>query len=609
MDVGRLVEKNKKLIAIVAIAFLVYYLISGIGLKMTLISVSSVQIQPQGNLVGGEWKGSFWLINMYMDCNDQVGAYTFTADEAKKGDTTINGKTILPSATITIKLTPLKPYYEHSLERFVVNAYPKTYSGWVNKASLGYSFGREEPSVAPLDVTMYRWSEGYWTLHTPFIIEIQKNGTTIYKETWDSVGGTQTKKITNPNNSEEWLLIKDLGKVDQSGWKAPTELDNSVIISSLPYIFSESVVNYVKFDQLSDSFSQYWFGPKTLSLDGNTYRNRWDDGSPSGIYLYQGTFGTQASVAYASNAPGWDNKDDTWTIRRQPKAASVDQIVTYVKGFFSQRNVNVWGQGYDCDYSKLKIYMPVGAASSQVQIQISTELADAIVWEPPTSNVKIISVSELGEIQDRKTLEVTVQQQSTVASTAKISFKSSSASALCSPEVVSVSLEPAQSETVKITVINLGVNTKTPFTIDISVSDAYTGIETDRKTVSGTLLQKATAATSLIVETIDAGTDKPISGIPIQVTFDSQSLLQYTMDGVTIFDLQGIQGKVTVEALETYTYNSYKTEVTISPGVNRVTLKLTAKGTPPPEIPWLLIIAAAVGVSLVAVYAFTRRRK
>ena len=607
MDVEGWIGKNKKLIAIVAIAFLVYYLVSGIGLKMTLISVSSVQIQPQGSLVGNEWKGSYWIINMYVDCNDQVGAYTFTADEAKKGTTTIGGKTVLPSATITIKLTPQKPYYEHSLERFVVNAYPKTYSGWVNKASLGLSFGREEPSVSPLDVTMYRFSEGYWTLHTPFVIEIQKNGTTIYKETWDSVGGTQTKKITNPNNPEEWLLIKDLGKVDQSGWKAPTELDNSIIIGSLPNVFSDSAVNYVKYDQLSDSFSQYWFGPKTVPGD---YRNRWDDGSPSGIYLYTNSLGqTVASITDASTAPGWDNKDDFWTIRRQPKAASVDQIVTYVKGFFSQRNVNVWGQGYACDYSKLKIYMPVGAASSQVQIQISTELADAIVWEPPTSNVKIVGVSELGEIQDRKTLEVTVKQESTVAGTAKVSFKSSSASALCSPEVVSVSLEPGQSETVKITVINLGADTKTPFTVDISVSDAYTGIETDRKSISGTLLPKATAATSLIVETVDAGTDKPISGIPIQVTFDSQSLLQYTMDGVTIFDLQGIQGKVTVEALETYTYNSYKTEVTISPGVNRVTLKLTAKGTPPLEIPWLLIIAAAVGVSLVAVYAFTRRRK
>jgi len=579
--------------------------------KLTVISVSQIRIEPQGyeNPQTGEWEGTYWVVAAVTDISDQIG---FEKILPNGTEATIDDKKVVTKSTISIKLWPHKPYWEIPLSSEPVMVYPKTYQGWANKLTLGTSHGRDENVyVNAKTLTVYRFARDYWEAHTPFTVYVFKNDKLIGSQYVDTIGGTETVTIVNPSDPKEEIIITNLGKI---GAAYQITLGKLALIEGLTYAYKEEVVEKIlRYDSTSQSFSVYWFGPPS---DDEGHWTRWKDiGSPAGLWFDHSIAGFDY-VYDTVKAPGWEDKSGPINWKNKPKAASFNQIISYIERYYPRQKIDIWGEGVEIvDGNKLRVYMPYGAMSSLITIRVSSELADTVVWRPPTADIEVIIYpTDLGEIGEERSFMVVFKQESTVRSTGRIdlTFEPENLPVTVIPDTLNPTLDPGATLSQYFTLKNLGAAERVSGTLVITCRELTTGSITDQVKIPFTLLPRAQNATTLEVYTIDKETGEKISGIPVVIRYDTKSDLKYTDQGVAVWDLGGFTGTVSVTSGETAIYKSASATKTITPGtINTVTLYLEKYGAPPPPPPpWMYIAigVAVAGVAAIIIYIIYKRR-
>jgi hypothetical protein len=256
----------------------------------------------------------------------------------------------------------------------------------------------------------------------------------------------------------------------------------------------------------------------------------------------------------------------------------------------------------------LRVYCPWGSFTPLIDVRISAELADTIIWEPQAANIKIQSCpSDIGDVGERKTVSLTLRQDSTIASsgTVKISPITSGLYWDFEPQTFGTgTMNPGDTKTFTFDVVDLGQPADTKFKFNVSILNSL-GQLTDSQVVIGTLLARTPEGSLLVVRTIDKETRLDVNGIHVIVNYDTMSKEGWTSSGTVAFDFGGGTPSVTISTTETSVYKSATTIKQLSQGQNEVTLELERIGTEEDGNYWLWIVigiivaATAVAIALV----------
>ena len=412
---------------IMSLLFLILLITTSV--KAAPLAIYNVYIEPTGyeDPSTHEWKGSFWIVTALADTNESFLFCKFNETEAGLyGQNKIGDKTIVPTATIKITITPEKPYWEISLKNQTYMVYPTTY-GTDIKVLTKETWKVNEYSVPALNVTVLE-SYGYWTKHTPFYITVEKLGAKSFTKTirMDTVGGAENAVITNPADSSEKLMVTNLGQLD-TGYSSPRFSLMTIFNNNDKIIVfdGENVRQAIQYGRdlttgeitYDKCYAFYWFG------GGNTFRTvqgyevqYWpDDKSPAHFIVRQDpVLGKKYnSPVEEYDFPGSYRADyfDKWGFgiyRVLPIQASIfdnnpstnpspgKSLVSFLNESVSHeitRDLDLWKAGYEIlnvgDSKKLRVYMPTGATSSLITIRISSELVDSIVYQPIVANGKV----------------------------------------------------------------------------------------------------------------------------------------------------------------------------------------------------------------------------
>ena len=605
-------KQNKKYLTIALILAVIIALGSGL-FNLTVMSVSSLNIDPQGyeDPSSHEWRGSFWSIVMVTDFTDQIAGFHLASNDGDPSETyaeslggstyaqsyTVQGNDLVPTADVMVHITPQQPYYERPLE---------IQQGYYVKEAWGRSFSlmgnpRTSDHADAVQFIHYSFGSGNWVLHTPFKVDVYKDGALIGTQQIDTVGGTGIYRI--PASGEEFINIIDLGKIN-TGYGEPQWDDILYFSNNHVFVRSPTADNLLKYDagQLPSSilgssvgivdataFSTYWYGS-----------NRWmSDFTPTVISLIGLPPGFYRDVSTAKPV-----KPDVYS-----------DVVPYLQSKGIQK-VSM-PTGFDrlekTGDNKLRVYMSYGAYSSLITIKISTELADTIVWQIQTAKFEIVSFPDFGDITDMRTASITVKCTEGTGS-GQIEF-------VKNPSNAPVSFTPIQGipimkagdapYTINFDITCLGTPTKIPFSIT-AIAKNYLG-ETARATASGQQLVKTGATT--IVHVVTEFEGDPISNLPVMIEYAGTSQTKTTgLDGLgtATFNL-GTSSDVNVKAsfAGNGIYKPASKTVSVSGGSEKtVTLALTKDDSvTPPGWDWSLVVMV-LGASMIAVFGlYGLRRK
>jgi len=611
-------SKLKPTLIIVVVSVILIAIIFGTykPVSQTVLSVSQVNIAPQGefNEEMQEWQGSFWTVLVLTDMSESVGFLKFNDTYTSESNSEIDGKLILPTSQIEVAITPRKPYYKHTLVRNSYMVYPKTYQGWGNKPSLGTLHGKDESVwIDEMQATVYQYGEDYWELHTPFLVEVKKAGKVIFSQEVDTCGALQSIHVENPDDASEWLEIKDLGKI-QTGFEAPSTLDDVIFYNGFEYVYDAGALQLLQYDKADNSFSIYWFAQPFDESDPDKH-SRWVNEPikpPACVWMSYNELG-QEYVYGVVHAPGVQDVStiDTWI--GKPVPAEPSDVASWIERYYTRKGLDVYGQGYETpDNSELRIYMPYGSVSSLITIMISTELADAVVWEPHIGNIQIqkVTPTNLGQLSDRRNVYINLKQFGGITSTATIKLTPDNLKVDVNPQTLSVTLGPDEEETVKFEAINVGADIQADFKIYIEVLDAFSGKITDSAEVTGTLVPRGTGATSLTVYTVLKESGEPIDGITITVSLGGYQKSLVSVDGFATFDLGGLTGTAYISSAETSKYETATASKDIALGANEVTLEIEEKESLiSADNTWLIILAVLIVLALFGGGLFAKRKK
>lgn len=607
-------KQNKKYLTIALILAVIIALGSGL-FNLTVMSVSSLNIDPQGyeDPSSHEWRGSFWSIVMVTDFTDQIAGFHLASNDGDPSETyaeslggstyaqsyTVQGNELVPTADVMVHITPQQPYYERPLE---------IQQGYYVKEAWGRSFSlmgnpRTSDHADAVQFIHYSFGSGNWVLHTPFKVDVYKDGALIGTQQIDTVGGTGIYRI--PASGEEFINIIDLGKIN-TGYGEPQWDDILYFSNNHVFVRSPTADNLLKYDagQLPSSilgssvgivdataFSTYWYGS-----------NRWmSDFTPTVISLIGLPPGFYRDVSTAKPV-----KPDVYS-----------DVIPYIQSKGIQK-VSM-PTGFDrlekTDTNNLRVYMNYGAYSSLITIKISTELADTIVWQPQVANFQITSFPNFGDITDTKTGTITIQCVAGTGS-AQVSFTKNPSDTPISvtPTIGTPILTAGQSHTLTFTLTNLGTPSTRDFSITASVKNSL-GSVTDTATATGRVLEKTGATT--IVHVVTEFEGEPISNLPVMIEYAGTSQTKTTgLDGLgtATFNL-GTSSDVTVKAsfAGNGIYKPASKTVSVSGGSEKtVTLALT-KDDPATDDGWGLdwsLVVLVLGVSMIAVFGmYGLRRK
>jgi len=395
---------------IVLTSFLLLILLTVPPGQTTPLSVSDIYIEPIGSEDPSthEWKGSFWVITALADTKESYLFYKFDETEADYyGQNKVGNKTIVPTATIKITITPRRPYWERQLNSGRHLVYPLTYGTYRNGFSKQVS-KLLDSSVPPFNVDVLECdSSAVWVLHTPFDVKIEKLGTNSFSKTVqiDTVGGSNIVTIVNPYDASEKMLIKDLGKI-RTGIGQPATSGLIIFSKKVAFEKTDQLVKAVKYGRdrntgqviQDENFAFYWFGGgskyKAYGLTGERTEEVqcWSDDKSPAHWFYRGIEPAAYSVlvsdgdfpgSFRSDGPNW------WDERAIPVSAEVSDLIKYLNETFPANNqkLDLWNNGWEITRdNKLRIYMPIDAASSLISIEISSELADSVVYQPIVAN-------------------------------------------------------------------------------------------------------------------------------------------------------------------------------------------------------------------------------
>lgn len=624
-------------IVFIAITILLVVVFGAPFLKMfSLIGVSRVEIDPQTqgyeDPASGEWTGSFWIVTMSTDWDDQIAGFHLAANDGDPSETyaeslsgktkvssyTVDGKQLVPTADVMVHIQPMRPYYEREME--IQSGYysKKTYATGENKLWYGKY---QKTGIHTEDLPFIHWSfadvgGGNWVLHTPFTVDVYKNGELLESKDIDTSGKTGVYRI--PASGEEFINIIDLGKLDTSGYGEPQWDD--ILYFSENHIFvrdsrADSLLRYdagqtgsgaTFYEVTTNSFNSYYYGSM-----------RWDkDGTPAAV---------ENDILYPmignNDFPGWYRQNTATeyvAVPRQPNVFS--DVIPYLQNQGIQKVSMPTGfdglEKVTGDQSKeyLRVYFKYGTKSSLVVVKISTTLADTIVWQPQVANFEITSFPDFGDVVNIRSNSLTVKCVEGAGS-ATVSFTKDPADAPISitPAMGVPRLEVGESYTLDFDVQNLGTTQKIEGEIIAEVSNVL-GSVTDTATAHFTLLEKTGATT--IVHVVTQYDGEPISNLAVMIEYAGTSQTKTTgIDGLgtATFNL-GTSSDVTVTASYggNNVYRPKTKSVKVSGGSETtITLNLVTYDEPVPEefdwILWLVIgcVVAVISVALI-VYAYRR---
>jgi hypothetical protein len=322
--------------------------LQNVGLQ-SLISVSSVQIQPQGPS-GTSLSGSCWVVALTTDINDQYGLLKFSDYNQSAQQAQLNGQTLVPKSDVQIKIIPKRPYWERALDAKSWTVYPAVSSGGV--------------TVPEMDVSVKTWGSGYWTAHTPFEVQVIKNGQVVADQTVDTAGSPQTISLVSQYDSSEWIAIRNLGQLG-TGYSAPALGDILMLSSTSIFQDTSTAENAIKFADWTkpqtSNYATYWFG------------NAYGSGTPTGQagfahnpgWAYSGGsyLPLQADEFTDSVAGQRDALGHTYYMAGYSLAHYLTQKLGMVP--FTDNQMNVWQQsGAVTNDGHLRINLPYGAMSS-----------------------------------------------------------------------------------------------------------------------------------------------------------------------------------------------------------------------------------------------------
>jgi len=500
------------LIALVVVGFFAYQYL---GAPLAIISVSNVEIYPKTGSVDpktGEWTGTFWVITGIVNAEESYSFYKFDKAQSQTGDNKIGDKTIVPTAVIEVTLTPGQPYYERALKRAPIKVTPKA-SEWEFLDRYWVRNGKN--IVNPLVVDTWEFSELYWTVCAPFTITVKKTSgqnqftktaTVIFKETVEATGAVKTKQIVNPYDSKEKLLLTVLGKL---GTGYEIALDQVLILANKDYVFrfSDDLKRTITMDARSESYSNYWFGPERVTVGGEMEARppyaTWECNKYPGWDLYTTLITPRTPNTFT---------DDSYST---PRGQSLSNYLL-TKGFslIPKSQLDIWKQGYEITSdNKLRVYLPRASVSSVISLQISTELADSVVYQPFVGEFRITDVKwESGQakpsISDKQLVYVTVKQIADITATGTIwtEVSPSGTQVSVTPKTDTITLGKDQTITKPFEVMNLGVSKETGIKITFKVTDSLGNLD-DEKYAEATLI---VGESTLVVYT--TGESPPNSG-------------------------------------------------------------------------------------------------
>jgi len=614
------------LISVIVLSVVVFLFFPNLLKPQSLMSVSRVIIDPQGyeSPTTGEWRGSFWIITMITDFNDQIAGFHLADNDGEPSETyaetltagktyaetyTVDGKQLIPTADVMVHITPKQPYYERPLEIQQGYYIKKTYA---TKTDLGGANRRKDTSnyVDAMEFIHYSFGSGSWVLHTPFKVDVYKDGALIGSEEIDTVGGTGVYRI--PTSGEEYINIVDLGKIDY-GYGEPQWDDILYFSNNHVFVRSPTADNLLKYDSgvvydgstgspgylpsYINSFSTYWFG-----------NCRWFDDSSPAAFKTPGL-----TMVKDGDYRGWDKTGTYNVVPIKPDVFS--DIIPYLQNRGIQKVSMPTGFDYleKTDNNNLRVYMDYGTYASSVTIKISTELADTIVWQPQVANFQITSFPDFGDVVDQKSNSITVKCVDGAGS-AQVRFTKNPSDLPVSitPTVGTPRLETGESYTIDFDVLNLGTPETVEGEIIAKVSNSL-GEVTDTETSFIRLLKKTGAST--IVHVITEYDGEPISNLPVMVQYAGTSQTKTTgLDGIGVatFNL-GTSSDVTVTAsyAGNNVYRPKTKSVKVSGGSETtITLNLVTYDEASPEefdwVLWLVVGCVAVVAVAVVVYAYRR---
>jgi hypothetical protein len=659
------------IVLIVAVAFISPQL----GGPLTLVGISQYSVQSGGSAQSStsgaaSWTGAYWSLTFAVTQVDQVTGYELPANTSTVAvDNTGKQYTVYSGADLVITITPQQPYLQRTIKADAVLVTPTTYRTWSSTVGIpsGVHSAPGEADAQALYITKYSWATSSWTVHTPFTVEIKKNGVVIGSQVLDNGGASDIATVALNDGSGKSIRIENLGLLGGQYTSPDFPSDICFLNGNKDYVYDwGQIAQYVVYDSGasttqelskqqngglsicsvsgSNAYSVYWYGNQRWGAD--TYASS----PPAGVYVNSvgGTF------VDSTDYGGWKNTaSDTWTTRSDPVAPVVfssdkalgngqdadarskmclteylqsKSVTNFASAFQS------FGSGYTVDTTNnvVTLNIPWSAYGTPlVNVLVPTETVNTWVYNPQISNVQLsgtwqstgtVNNDNLGSSGDSIILHCI--QTSSVTSSAKIVVTTSVPQVGVFPTSQTITLAPGASQTVSLAITNTGVTSDTKFSITITAYEMWTNTATSTVTLTGTLKALVYNSTYLRIHVIDSNSSTGqygVAGIDVQIQYppgtgqtgsaftDSTGVIQWTLPPTG----SAYTGQVYIQTMGTDIYNATYTTVTVGVGENDVIIDLTATALSP--APWWMewwvwAIAIAVVVAIVTAAMAIRRR-
>lgn len=648
----------KKLVVLLALTVLIIVVAVYVPLppsRLTLISASTINIEQYGGLEGNKLTGTYWSILLAVDYTDQVGLYTFDDAQAHSPVSSYywQGKNVTVKNKITLEILPGQPYYERPMQLRSTMVVPSARQHWIGFGSAGRS---DENIAEPLYSGHWETITSDWVLHTPIVVKVYVNNVCVGAADIDTIGVVDTntislgKEVSVKKSENAYLTITNLGAL-QTGYTFPIwsgvvwfnnqyfylnsekvqrAIHNPYPIGDGQTVATGALTDFMPPSAFEETYAWYWYGQR---VDSDLFDWYWkDNGEPCPYH--------SLLLGYVflnpAKSPGWERvssgifsdvlkpwgKPPKFPTDNKPSPDTLSLVEFLEQRALAQKPLmpswepnpnNIKFIQTDIQNGYLRVYLPWGSFVRLLNVRISAELADTVVWEPQVANIKIVDCpSDIGSIGERKTVSITLRQTSTVTSDGYVKLTPVTSGLYWSfqpPAFGTGPMPPDTSKTFTFDVVNLGQPTDTPFKFKVEVYNSL-GQLTDSREVTGTLLARGGQGSVLVVWTIDKETRIYVSGIHVIVNYDTVSKDGWTSGGAVSFDFGGGTPFVTISTVETIEYKSATVTKQLSLGQNEVTIELERKGGG--GVNWLwIIIAACIAITLIAValtiYAKKRR--
>jgi hypothetical protein len=591
------------------------------GQTNTVLSVSQINVDPQGSVVNDKYVGSFWNILVYVNANDDIAGVVLPKNQT--GSITYQGavKALQTGAKVEVKIDPGTPYLIRDIQEKQVMYAPGATGG--------------SSTTNPVYMRYYDWGEATWRIYTPFTVSIYKDGSLVGQQTLNMAGSASVQTVdTNIGKS---VRIENLGLLSGSytGFSSPSQI---AILKGYANVYDwTQIQSAVNGGTASNTYATYWFGSQRNSNNQATNPTVAIGTSYGNVYApskYGGWSGSDYGAKATPVAPVIGQQDKSSLPSDERSFYSLTEFIEQRMGvnnlasslFNTQSTGSVGALWQKASFvtdtngqTALRLDIPWSAFGTPlVNIRIPTELADTFIERPVVTSTSIsaswISTgSTTADLYGSSRIAVTVTNTGTVTGSTKLAISSGNSKLSVTPLEMTVNnLEPNVPQIVYFDATNLGVeNEVSSIPVTITASDTYTGSQTGIFTLYGTLKATLTTGTSqLILHVVEKGSTKPVVGLQFTVQYGNQAPTVYPdAKGTITLTLANPQGgayvgDVVVTSADTTVYKTATASYNFdSAKIMEKTFEVERKDTayPKPDtFDWTLVAIIALVIALAA---------